>query len=88
MVFDNISGKKITQAVVRIFSAKYNRMLSVQVTDGAGRYGFLIGDGNEDYYLTVERNNYEKFKSGNLEVQKMKEENFVAEDIGLKKEEK
>ena len=53
VVFDSTTGNPIKQAVVRIFSKEFNKLKESQITDGEGRFGFLVDIGK--YFVTVTR---------------------------------
>ena len=50
-VINTLTGSVTEGAIVRVFDAKYNKMLGSQITDQSGRFGFLLPDG--EYYLRV-----------------------------------
>jgi hypothetical protein len=94
IVYDEVSGKPVQNAVARIFEAKFNKLLETQVTDIRGRYSFLVG--NNVYYVTFEKPGYQKQQKGpvDLTAAKLKEgekrkekeeEKVVAIDVKLKK---
>ncbi|MFA6098040.1 MAG: carboxypeptidase regulatory-like domain-containing protein [Patescibacteria group bacterium] len=55
-VFDSLTGRPISRAVVRIFSREFNKLRESQITDKEGRFGFIVDEGV--YYLTVTRPGY------------------------------
>ncbi len=65
-VSDALTKKPLVNAVVRIFDTQYNKLLESQITDGSGRYGFLVGKNN--YYVTVEKSEFEKFTTPPITV--------------------
>ena len=64
-VFDARTNKPINAAIVRIFDAKYDDLLTTQVTDRKGRFGFFVGPSR--YLLTSEK---EGFKFPTVKVVK------------------
>jgi len=83
-VYDKENKKPLSQAVTRIFSPEYNRMLEFFVTDTKGRYGFLAG-GNE-YYVTADKNGYQTVKTGIIDLKgKKPEEMMISQDLALSK---
>jgi len=50
-------GKPVGRAIVRLFDAKYHKLLEMQVGDFRGRYGFLARQG--EYELSVEAAGYQ-----------------------------
>lgn len=65
-ILDAATQKPIKRAVVKLFDTEYNKLLDTHVTDRQGQYNFLVG-GN-DYFLTVEKNGYETYRSATLHV--------------------
>lgn len=55
-VYESGLNTPVKSAVIRIFDAKWNRLLETMVADTKGRYGFLVGGNN--YYLTSEKLGY------------------------------
>lgn len=66
MVMD-AQRKPVAQAVVRVFDAKFNKLLETQVTDRNGKYGFFVR--RNVYYITAEKAGYEKYVSGEIDLQ-------------------
>ncbi|HCC22374.1 hypothetical protein A2480_04645 [Candidatus Uhrbacteria bacterium RIFOXYC2_FULL_47_19] len=83
IVYDQQTKRPIRNAIVRIFEARYNKLLETRVTDLRGRYAFLVG--NNVYYVTYEKPGYQKKQVGPLDLVavKKKEDQLVAGDIGL-----
>ena len=81
LVFDLAKKKSLPKAVVRIFSSQYNRMLEAQVTDGYGRYGFLVD--NNLYYLTASKDGYVAQKTENIDLNNKRAEEVIDQNIGL-----
>ena len=79
-VYDSKTNLPISQAVVRLYNAKFNKMVSSQITDSRGRYYFMAGD--DEYYVTAEKAGYSSNKI-NLADFKGKENQNVAIDIAL-----
>ncbi len=81
VVYDVKNRKPLAKSIARIFSPEYNRMLEAYVTDSRGRYGFLAG--NNVYYITAEKDGYEGYKTGNIDLSKG-EVKVVGKDMPLK----
>lgn len=79
------SGKPLSNAVVRVFETKFNKLLETQVTDLRGRYAFLVGQ--NAYAITVEHPLYEKVTRGPIDLSNVTtaEAEVIAEDVSLKK---
>lgn len=81
IVYDKTTHKPIANAVVRLFTQEYNKLVSTQVTDSKGRYTFLVGPSN--YYLTSEKQGYKLHKSDSIPVKSEKEPGLIQSNIGL-----
>lgn len=79
-VFDVKNLKSLPKAAVRLFDTKQGRLLSVFVTKADGRYGFLIGEG-EEYSLISEKEGY-SFTENIAQIVGEKE---VKKDLPMKK---
>ncbi|MBU1146660.1 hypothetical protein KKD80_03905, partial [Patescibacteria group bacterium] len=53
IVYENQTKAPVGLTVARIFDTEYNKLLETQVTDGRGRYSFLVG--NNAYYVTFSK---------------------------------
>jgi hypothetical protein len=82
VVFDGKTKKPIGKVIARLFTRQYNKLVSSEVTDGKGRYSFLVGP--NDYYVTYEKPGYDPEKVENVVVEEG-DAGVVKEDIGLKK---
>jgi hypothetical protein len=83
VVYDKQSRKPIGRAITRIYDKEYNKLLETRVTDGKGRYAFLVD--NNVYYVTAERTDYGKATSDVIDLSKKEAEAFVDVDLGLEK---
>jgi len=83
IVYDDETRRPLRNAVVRIFEAKYNKLLETKITDMRGRYAFLVG--NNVYYVTFEKPGYRKRQEGPLDLIQIKkeEDQLIAENVGL-----
>ncbi len=88
IVYDDSTKKPLRNAVVRVFEARYNKLLETRITDIRGRYAFLVG--NNVYYVTYEKPGYQKKQIGPLDLVEIKkeEEQLIADDISLVTREK
>lgn len=82
MVYDGDSRRSLGQAVVRIFDARFHKLLETQITDKDGKYAFFTGP--NVYKITAEKPGYEKYQSQDIDLTKG-EERVVKEKIRLKK---
>jgi hypothetical protein len=69
---DSRTGRPLEKAVVRIFEAKFNKLLETQVTSHRGRYAFVIRPGA--YYVLIQKPG---FKSIRINFPHIKKEGFV-----------
>ena len=85
IVYDAGNKKPITQAVARLFSSQFNKLVATQVTDRRGRYYFLAGD--NQFYVTYEHATYAPQKSEIIDLSG-KDAETIAVNVGLSKENK
>ena len=71
IIYDEKTHKPLARTVARIFDKQYNKLLETQVTDKTGRYSFLVG--RNQYYVSYEKNGYEKKQSETIDLQKSSE---------------
>lgn len=83
IVYDARTRRPITNAVVRIFDPTYNKLLETQVTDGRGRYAFLVGP--NEYYTTYEKGGYKKVEVRPIDRTDTQQASYVSVDVGLNK---
>ncbi|MFA6214986.1 MAG: DUF4215 domain-containing protein [Patescibacteria group bacterium] len=83
MVYDHTNRKPVSRAILRIYDKQYNKLLDTRVTDGKGRYSFLVN--NNIYYVTAEKLGYHPFKSNEIDLLSKDKEAVVSLDIGLQK---
>ncbi len=70
----------VSQAVVRIFSTEFNKLLETQVTGPRGRYAFVVHPGS--YYLLIKKPGY---RSVRMNFPAIKKDGFIlARDVSLK----
>lgn len=81
-VTDKKTNLPINQAMVRLYNAKYDKMVSSQVTDNRGRYFMIAGD--NEYYVTAEKVGYVQSKTAMIDL-KGKENQNITIDIALEK---
>jgi hypothetical protein len=83
-IYDQDSKKPVGNAVTRIFSSEYGRMLEFYVTDRKGRYGFLVD--NNKYYVTADKPGYQTSKTNIIDLSSAKEQKIIVKDLPLKKD--
>jgi|GEM_PF-6826125 len=85
VVYDENSRQPLHNAVVRIFDTRFNKLLETYVTDGSGRYSFLVGP--NQYQVVGEKHGYVDYKTTDIDLTKASEEDaVVAEDLGMNKQ--
>jgi len=83
IVYDKTNKKPLGRAITRIYDKRYNKLLETRVTDGKGRYSFLVN--NNIYYVTAEKLGYKPTKTNDIDLAKKDQEAVVGMDIGLDK---
>ncbi|MAF13977.1 MAG: hypothetical protein CMI53_03735 [Parcubacteria group bacterium] len=83
IIYDKGNKKPLGRAITRIYDKQYNKLLETRVTDGRGRYSFLVN--NNTYFVTAEKLGYKKFKTDEIDLVKKDLETVVGMDIGLEK---
>ncbi len=83
IIYDKTDKNPVGLAITRIYDKQYNKLLETRVTDGKGRYSFLVD--NNIYYLTVEKLGYKKVKTEDIDLLTKKREEIVNVDIALEK---
>ncbi|MEI6627367.1 MAG: carboxypeptidase-like regulatory domain-containing protein, partial [bacterium] len=87
VIYDKSSKGKLEKAVVRIFSPEYGKMLDYQVTDKAGRYGFITDENAAtSFYVTSNKDGYQNYKSENVSLADEKAMEKINRDIELAKQ--
>ncbi|HTM68160.1 MAG TPA: prepilin-type N-terminal cleavage/methylation domain-containing protein [Candidatus Binatia bacterium] len=81
IVYEQGTSRPVPQAILRIFEAKYNKLLETQVTDRNGRYHFRVG--SNVYYVTVTKPGYLKTQTDTLDLTKVDEATVIASDLPL-----
>jgi len=84
VVYDEQSSEPLYQAVTRIVSPEYNKILDYSVTDHYGRYGFLAA--KNVYYLTADMPGYKRYKTSNIDLKSKEVEEVVGLDMKLAKD--
>lgn len=84
IVYEKDTTTTIGNTVVRLFTKKYNKLVSTQVTDRKGRYAFLVGP--SDYYITFDKKGYKTQKSSDIIISEQELASIVKEDAKLEKQ--
>jgi len=56
VVYNSLTKQPVDLAIVRLYDAKTNRIVSSQVSDFKGRYSLVVNPGN--YYIKIQKNDY------------------------------
>ncbi len=81
-IFDRSDGKPLTNVIVKLFNAEYNKLLDTKVTNNQGQYNFLVGE--NVYYLMAEKNGYHLFQSEIIDI-KGEEDGIISKDFMMEK---
>ncbi|TAK04250.1 hypothetical protein EPO34_03855 [Patescibacteria group bacterium] len=57
IVYDQGTDKPLGRVIARVFEPRYNKLLETAVTDGNGRYNFVLGP--NEYYVVFEHEGYD-----------------------------
>ena len=71
IVYDAETKQPIKHAVMRVFDTRFNKLLETQVTDGQGRYSFLVG--KNMYQLAAGRAGYADMRIARVDATKAEE---------------
>ena len=82
LIRDEKTGKPVPNAVVRVFSVEYNKLLETKVSDARGRYAFLVGSSR--YYVTAEKPGYQRGKSRAVDFSSVKHPAGLTETIEIR----
>ncbi|MBP9761168.1 MAG: hypothetical protein KBD15_02935 [Candidatus Magasanikbacteria bacterium] len=84
IVYEKQTRVPIANAVVRLFTKEYNKLVSTQITDSKGRFAFLVGPST--YYMTSEKMGYASNKTADIAVQgSSAEAEVLKEKVALEK---
>ncbi len=84
LVSEKDSTTPLGNAVVRLFTKQYNKLVSTQVTDKEGRYAFLVGP--SEYYVTYEKKGYKPHTTESFQITEDTKSSVVKEKVSLEKE--
>lgn len=82
VIYDD-QARPMGLAIVRIWSFKSNKLLETTVTGEDGRYYFLVDSG--EYYITVDKDGFNHYESGQINIVNLSETTKVNRDIFLHK---
>lgn len=78
IVYDATNKKRLPQVVVRLFSKRFNKLVSTDYTDTKGRYAFLVNP--NEYYVTYEKRGYDEERK---DVHIKRDTDVISENIGM-----
>jgi uncharacterized repeat protein (TIGR01451 family) len=79
-VMDKLKKNPLGRAVVRVFDTKFHKLLDTRITNGKGKYAFLVG--NDVYYMTSEKNGYHPHRTDKVDLTS-EDSGYLAEDIRM-----
>jgi hypothetical protein len=82
-VYDLDTRKPIGQAIVRVLSLPYHKVLETRLTDAQGRYSFNVGAGM--YYLTALKPEYEKTETEPIDFTGIDKPAWIASDLPMRR---
>lgn len=82
IVKDEKTGRPVSHAVIRLFSSPYNKLVETKVTDGKGRYNFLVGQ--NVYFLTATSKGYWKTESFPLDLRGSDKPQIISAPVRLR----
>lgn len=65
-VYNELTGKPIARASVKIYDAQFHKLHGSEITDAEGRFGFLVKPGV--YYLIASARGFKNYQSANIKV--------------------
>lgn len=84
LVSEKDSTIPLGNAVVRLFTKQYNKLVSTQVTDKEGHYAFLVGP--SEYYVTYEKKGYKPHTTESFQINEDAKSSVIKEKVSLEKE--
>lgn len=81
-VRDERTGRVIPHAVVRLFSSPYNKLVETRVTDGHGRYNFVVGQ--NVFFLTATSQGYWKTESYPLDLRGSEKPQIISAPVAMR----
>lgn len=75
----------VPNAVVRLFEPKYNKLIESTLTDGKGRYAFMVGP--NEYYVTFEKPGFQTAEVRPIDYSDKKEPELISVDVQLEQDE-
>ena len=84
IVYDQRTKRPLRHAVIRLFEPKYNKLIETTLTDGRGRYSFLLGPNY--YYATYAKTGYQDMIVQPIDTTQLKEPAPFTQNVGLSPE--
>ncbi len=81
IVYDQETGRPLGRVIARVFEPKYNKLLETAVTDGKGRYTFLLGP--NEYYTVYEKAGFENAEIRPIDYRNLTEPSEFSRDISM-----
>ena len=83
IVYDATNKKRLDRVIVRLFSKRFDKLVTSDFTDAKGRYAFLVNP--NEYYVTYQKTGYVDDRK---DVNIQKESDVVSESIALRPKQK
>lgn len=83
IVYEKQTRAPVGRTIARIFETEYNKLLETQITDGRGRYSFLVG--NNIYYVTFYKPGFQPKRTEALDLRKVERGAAVGLDVAIEK---
>jgi len=81
IVYDKETGRPLAHVIARVFEPKYNKLLETAITDGKGRYTFLLGP--NEYYTVYEKPGFENAEIRPIDYRNLTEPSEFSRDITM-----
>ncbi len=82
IVYDQATGRPLSNVIARVFEPKYNKLLETTVTDSRGHYTFLLGP--NEYYAVFEKAGFQTEVIRPIDYSKKSEPAELAAKVALK----
>lgn len=81
IVYDEVTHRPVGNAIIRVFEPKYNKLIETALSDGLGRYSFLLGP--NEYFVSYSKPGYTEKVVRPIDYTKKSEPTPLALKIGL-----
>ena len=81
IVYDKATGRPLANVMARVFEPKFNKLIETQVTDGKGRYSFLLG--SNTYFARFHKDGFKDSEVRPIDFEKVLHPEEFSVDIAL-----